>query len=126
MIANGYTISGRLHPSVRVPASPSHEAREAADARTAPPPAAPLPPGPAAPAGGPAPSATAAADRQRLNFLKQQVQRWLVEVINPGAELERGGAQVRGMIDVYLEQVLVQEGVALTRADRSRLFESIV
>jgi pilus assembly protein CpaF len=54
------------------------------------------------------------------------VQRWLVEVINPGAELERGGAQVRGMIDGYLEQVLVQEGIALSRADRTRLFESIV
>jgi pilus assembly protein CpaF len=123
MSANGYTISSRLHPSVQI-APPPPRAPEAG--RPVPPPEVPLPPEPLAPPSRPAPASAAAADRQRLNQLKQQVQRWLVEVINPGAELERGGAQVRGMIDGYLEQVLVQEGIALSRADRTRLFESIV
>ena len=64
-------------------------------------------------------------DRRRLNQLKQEVQRWLVDVLNPGADFERG-AHLRGLIDGHLDQVLVQEGIAISRADRSRLFESVV
>ncbi|HEU5318422.1 MAG TPA: CpaF family protein [Chloroflexota bacterium] len=68
----------------------------------------------------------ASVERQRLAQLKTQVQRWLVDVLNPGAELERDGAQLRGMIDGYLDQVLAQEGLALTRTDRTRLLEGVV
>jgi pilus assembly protein CpaF len=129
MSANGYTITSRLHPSVQAPEAPPPSL-----------PFLPLTPEPSPPAPvSPSPeytlsrvtarSADREADRQgdrdRLSQIKARVQGWLVDVINP-AEIERGGTYLRGMIDGYLDQVLAQENIVLSRADRSRLFEGVV
>src|SRR5215213_4394725 len=128
MSANGYTLASRLPPTLEVAPRPAAAPAPAdgkpelpadtaeTSTRLAPGTAERLAERPAA----------RPADRERLNQVKGQVQRWLVDVINPGAELESGGAQVRGMIDGYLDQVLAQEGMVLARADRTRLFEGIV
>src|SRR5687768_6145360 len=126
MSVDGYSISNSLRPLGSPPV--------AVDVR----PAGPAgPAGPDGPVGLSSPSAadisTAAAgtgalgrlDRGRLNQLKMHVQRLLVDVINPGAELAAGGGHLRGMVEAYLDQVLAEQGIALSRSARTRLFESV-
>src|SRR5438094_339029 len=103
MSNNGYSISSRLGAPTPVAPVPSQPANFGAAPAAAPPTRA---------------DAGRQVDRDRLNQLKTHVQRWLVDVLNPGTELERGGAQLRGLIDGYLDQVLAEQGMALTRADR--------
>src|SRR5688500_7422765 len=121
MSVDGYSISNRLRPLGSPPV--------AVDIRPA------GPAGPDAPVGPSSPPAadisTAAAgtgalgrlDRGRLNQLKMHVQRLLVDVINPGAELAAGGGHLRGMVEAYLDQVLAEQGIALSRSERTRVFE---
>src|SRR5438094_9388512 len=53
------------------------------------------------PAGAAAPAAGGPnrLDRRRLNELKAQVQRRLVDAVNPDTDLRDGGMQVRGQIE---------------------------
>jgi len=111
MSNNGYSISSRLGAPTPTAPAPSQSANFGAAPPAAPPTKA---------------DTGRQVDRERLNQLKTHVQRWLVDVLNPGTELERGGTQLRGLIDGYLDQVLAEQGMALTRADRSRLFEGVV
>jgi pilus assembly protein CpaF len=120
MSANVYSIASRLHPSMKED-DPIRRDSTSLHLETGRP-GSPEP-APAAPREG---WSQAGADRRQLNQLKGHVQRWLVDVLNPGADFERGGGQLRGMIDGYLDEVLAEQGTALTRADRSRLLESVV
>src|SRR5688572_27515573 len=115
MSVDGYSISNRLRPAGAPPAT--------VDIRPA---------SPAGPSSPPQEISTAAAgtgalgrlDRGRLNQLKMHVQRLLVDVLNPGAELAAGGGHLRSMVEAYLDQVLNEQGIALSRSERTRLFES--
>jgi pilus assembly protein CpaF len=112
MSADGYSLSSRL----RLPGEPAPAATNGVDG--------------AAAANGTAVAEAALAipgriDRQRLSQLKSHVQRLLVDVLNPGADLAAGGGYLRNMVEAYLDQVLAEEGINLTRAERSRLFESV-
>jgi len=88
-------------------------------------PAARPPRAPAGPAGEPTePEAASGNGRADLWQLKSRVQRRLVSEMNPRREIG-GSAQVIRAIETLFDEILDEEGVLLTRIERSRLFEAI-
>jgi pilus assembly protein CpaF len=119
MSADGFSISNRLRPPHQNGGVTQTNVRGNGDA--------PLPPGGMEARLGNAVAAAGASQlsRQQLTQLKSQVQRLLVEVLNPAADTIAGGSHLRNMVEAYLDQVLAEQGIAISRTERSRLFESV-
>ena len=85
------------------------------------------PPAPAAPQiaedGTPAPQGNPQGGGADLWQLKRRLQRRLVTELSPRADTN--GTQVRRRIEGLFEEILEEEGVLLSRVERSRLFEAI-
>src|SRR5262249_51496552 len=57
--------------------------------------------------------------------LKKKVQNALITELDPKLDLSQT-AQVRRVIEEQLNRILAQQGIALNRQDRTRLFEAII
>jgi pilus assembly protein CpaF len=67
-----------------------------------------------------------ALDRSRLSQMRAEVQRRLVQTLGPTADAAIHPERMRGYVEATLDQVLAEQDTTLTRADRSRVFQSVV